>query len=171
MIKLYAMPISQPARAVIWLLECKSVSYKLINTMPGGRGSNGTKHASYLKKFPMGTVPSLSYGDDIYISESHAIMSFLADKYGWDDFYPKNLASRSRINAYLHWHHRNTREITIGLFAPTMRPDIKFSESQIKLSTKAVSKVLNYIETLLNVRSWLCTSSSPRYCYFFFLVL
>ena len=52
-LKLFAMPISQPARAVIWLLEWKGVDYETVNTMPGGRKANGTKHPSFLKKFPM----------------------------------------------------------------------------------------------------------------------
>ena len=99
---------------------------------------------------------------EVNISESHAIMTFLSEKYGWDDAYPKNLTERSRINEYLHWHHRNTREITLGLFAPIMRPDIKFTESQIKASTKAVEKVLSFIEAKLKTRrNWLCTDSSP----------
>ena len=52
-LKLYAMPISQPARAVMWLLEWKDVEYETVNTIPGGRKANGTKHPSFLKKFPM----------------------------------------------------------------------------------------------------------------------
>ena len=43
-----------------------------------------------------------------------------------------------------------------------MRPDIKFTESQIKASTKAVEKVLSFIEAKLKTRrNWLCTDSSP----------
>ena len=160
MIKLYAMPISQPARAVMWLLEWKELEYETINTMPGGKKTNGTKHPTFLKKFPMGTVPSMSYGN-VHMSESHAIMKFLCEKHGWDDAYPSDLSTKSRIDEYLHWHHRNTREITLGLFAPIMRPDIKFTKSQIKSSTKAVQKVLSFIERKLNTRKWLCTDASP----------
>ena len=44
------------------------------------------------------------------LGESAAIVVYLADTFGIDShWYPKNIQNRGRINAYLHWHHTNTR--------------------------------------------------------------
>eukprot|EP00940_MAST-03C_sp_MAST-3C-sp2_P000917 g917.t1 len=152
--KLYAMPVSQPARAVMWACLANDLKYDLVMTMPGGKGENGTKNPKYIAKFPMATIPSLEDGD-VYISESHAIMCHLAEKHGWD-MYPSDPAKRAKINEYLHWHHRNTREITLALFAPLVRRDLKFSPGQIAASRKMVTKVLNAIEGRLRASRYLC---------------
>jgi len=130
------------------------LKYDLVMTMPGGKGENGTKNPKYIAKFPMATIPSLEDGD-VYISESHAIMCYLAEKHGWD-MYPSEPAKRAKINEYLHWHHRNTREITLALFAPLVRRDLKFSPGQIAASRKMVTKVLNAIEGRLRASRYLC---------------
>ena len=88
----------------------------MIQTMPGSNKEGGSRHPDFLAKFPMGIVPSMEDGD-VRLSESHAILTYLGDKHGWE-MYPKDPVERARVQEYLHWHHRNTREITLALFAP-----------------------------------------------------
>ena len=44
----------------------------------------------------------------------HAICIYLCEKHGWRDLWPEDLVERARVNQYLHFHHRNTRELVIG---------------------------------------------------------
>lgn len=103
----------------------------------------------------MATVPSMEDGN-VHISESHAIMIYLAEKHGWNMYPADDPATRAKINEYLHWHHRNTREITLGLFAPLVRRDLTFTPEQIAASQKVVRNVLNAIERRLGASRFLC---------------
>ena len=131
--KIYGVPFSQPVRAVLWLLLMKRQSFELVMVNPGSSGENGSRHPDYLKMNPAGTIPCLLEPDTGFsVGESHAIMTYLADKYGWSDVYPESLQARAKMNAYLHYHHRNVREASTGLIAPKIR--------KISTSRKSCSK-------------------------------
>ena len=84
--------MSQACRSLIWLLLNKKIKFELILTMPGSKQENGTRHPSYLEKFPNATIPALEDSDTGFLlSESHAIMCYLCNKHEWYDFYPQFL--------------------------------------------------------------------------------
>ena len=60
----------------------------------------------FLRKNPNGTVPVLEDGDFV-LTESHAIMQYLADKTPGQTLYPTELAARADVNRWLFWnaHH------------------------------------------------------------------
>lgn len=60
----------------------------------------------YLRKNPNGVVPTLEDGD-VVVTESHAIMQYLADKTPGQTLYPTELAARADVNRWLFWnaHH------------------------------------------------------------------
>ena len=61
----------------------------------------------YSKISPTQTVPTLVDGN-FTLYESHAILTYLATKFQVaDNWYPKDLKTRSLVNNYLHWHHSN----------------------------------------------------------------
>ena len=121
----------------------------------------------------IGTVPMID-DNGFFLSESHAILTYLGDKMNWKT-YPKDLKIRAKIQArspllilaapsapllsadcsagrsqeYFNWHHRNTREITISSFAPAMRPDLGLAPSPINPAT------LKTIERWLGESAWL----------------
>ena len=73
-------------------------------------------------------------------------MGYLCNKYEWDDLYPKNYEDRAKVDSYLHLHHRNVREASIGLVAPKVRKDLNFSEASLNISKVAVEKAFKAIE-------------------------
>merc|ERR1719424_2305206 len=77
-----------------------------------------------------------------------AILTYLANKHGWDDLYPTTLSDRARVDEYLHWHHSNVRPITKALFAPKVRPDIVQSEEQIEAGKVASSSGLSAMDSI-----------------------
>ena len=128
-LKLYGVPFSQPVRAVMWLLLLKKHPFELVLTNPGSKGDNGSRHPDYLAKSPGGTIPCIEETDSGYtLSEAHAILAYLAEKNGWTDVYPDDLQARGRVNWYLHYHHRNVRDASIGLVAPRVRKDLNIPE-------------------------------------------
>ena len=154
-LKLYGVPVSQPVRAVMWACLAKGLPFDFEMTMPGAR--KGTRSEAFRKINPYGfTVPAIQDGD-FTLGESHAILVYLANKHGWDDLYPCDPRSRARVDQYLHWHHRNTREITIRLFAPVMRPDLKIPADMVAQGAKVVHGVMSSIEGFLGATgAFLC---------------
>ncbi len=164
---LYTNAISQPARAVWWLMAWKmpAGSFEVVNTMPGakkGRGpfKTGSKSPEYLANTDgVGTIPALELETGEWIYESSAIMAYLADKYGWDDLYPKNPEKRARINTYLNWHHSNIRKLTTARFAPLVRLDLKFNEHVMQADYITGKKALKLVEERLGKTTFLCGNS------------
>ena len=144
---IYGVPFSQPVRAVMWLMLIKGFPFDLKLVNPGSSSEGGSRHPDYLKKFPTGTIPSFEDPETGFVlSESHAIMCYLCNKYNWSDFYPVDLEDRAKVDSYLHLHHRNVREASIGLVAPKVRKDLNFSEDFLATSRSNTEKAFKAIE-------------------------
>ena len=151
---IYGVPFSQPVRAVLWLMLYKQKSFELALINPGSSSEGGSRHPDYLAKFPTGTIPSIEDKESGFVlSESHAIMCYLCNKYNWTDLYPCNHEERAKIDSYLHLHHRNVREASIGLVAPKVRKDLNFSEEFLNVSQANIEKAFKALEN-----GWLAQS-------------
>ena len=140
--------MSQACRSLIWLALNKKMSFELVLTMPGSKQENGTRHPSYLEKFPNATIPALEDPEqNFYLSESHAIMSYLCNKYEWFDFYPEEIEKRAKVDDFLHYHHRKVKEASLAYFAPKVRTDLNLPENLIELSRKSFNDSLNALES------------------------
>jgi len=118
--------------------------------MPG----SDSRKPEYLKMNPSGTVPVMTDGD-VVIWESGAILQYLSDKYGWEDLYPKNIAERAQIDNWLHWHHRNSREVQIAWGMPVMRPDLVKAGLWAKSSVMNAKKALFVMNQVLENQDFL----------------
>ena len=144
---IYGVPFSQPVRAVLWLMLYKQKPFELVLVSPGSSSEGGSRHPDYLAKFPTGTIPGMENKETGFVlSESHAIMCYLCNLYGWTDLYPSDPEKRAKVDAYLHLHHRYTREASIGLIAPNVRKDLNFSEDFLKNSKATIDKTFRAIE-------------------------
>lgn len=97
---LYGMYLSPPVRSV--LLVAKAIGLDLdfreVNVL-----SQENKKPEYLEKNPQHTVPLLD-DDGKIIWDSHAIATYLIEKYGKDDsLYSADLYERAVINQRLHF--------------------------------------------------------------------
>ena len=109
MLKIYGVPNSQPVRAVVWVCMMKGLPFDFVMTSQ----NKTAKAPAYLKSVnPRGTIPAID-DDGVVLWESHAILVYLCEKYGWTDLWPEGLVQRAMVNQYLHFHHRNTREIVV----------------------------------------------------------
>ncbi|RMX68793.1 hypothetical protein KXD40_007477 [Peronospora effusa] len=117
LLKLYANLISQPSRAVEWIMRVKKLDHEFALTT---NGSHTLTSAEFVALNPNGLIPVLQDGD-FTLFESNAIMVYLAEKFDWLDLYPKDIQAHAKVNEYLHWHHTNARLITLKVLLPLKR--------------------------------------------------
>eukprot|EP00672_Neobodo_designis_P011955 CAMPEP_0174855912 /NCGR_PEP_ID=MMETSP1114-20130205/34581_1 /TAXON_ID=312471 /ORGANISM="Neobodo designis, Strain CCAP 1951/1" /LENGTH=236 /DNA_ID=CAMNT_0016090685 /DNA_START=35 /DNA_END=745 /DNA_ORIENTATION=+ len=143
-------PISQPTRAVMWVLAMKGVKHEMRRVNPL-RGE--AEKDEYLRKFPSGLIPGVEV-DGLHLTESHAILVYLAETRGWDDLYPsKDAAKRAKVNMWLHWHHTNARLLTPTMVRPLfvgVLSGMPPSEETIKKAQKRSNKLLREMELVMN---------------------
>jgi glutathione S-transferase len=150
-LKLYGVPFSQPVRAVMWLMLYKKLPFELVLTNPGTTGENGSRHPAFLAKNPGGTIPTIEEPETGFaLGEAHAILCYLCNKHGWSDMYPGDPQERAHVDWYLHYHHRNVREASLGLVAPKIRKDLNIPEAVQAAAQATLTRALQTIET-----SWL----------------
>lgn len=101
--RLFHSPFSSNARrAVMTALALGSpVELSLVQLQKGEQ-----RAPNYLAMNPNGKVPVLD-DDGFFLTESHAIMMYLADKTPGQTLYPTELRARADVNRWLFWsaHH------------------------------------------------------------------
>jgi glutathione S-transferase len=151
---LYGVPFSQPVRAVMWLLLLKRLPFDMVLTNPGSKGDNGSRHPSYLAKNPGGTIPTIEEPDTGFVlGEAHAILCYLSNRYVWEDVYPSDPARRAKVDWYLHYHHRNVRDASIGLVAPKIRKDLNIPVAAQQAALATLTNALGVLDS-----GWLARS-------------
>eukprot|EP01088_Endostelium_zonatum_P005286 TRINITY_DN1683_c0_g1_i1.p1 TRINITY_DN1683_c0_g1~~TRINITY_DN1683_c0_g1_i1.p1 ORF type:complete len:225 (+),score=42.78 TRINITY_DN1683_c0_g1_i1:91-765(+) len=115
-LKIYAHPVSQPSRAVLWLCMINDIPFemKLIDPMQGQ-----TRSEEFLKVNPAHGIPAIDDGG-FTLAESHAIMTYLCTKHKLTKWYPTDLKQRAKVDEYLNFHHNYTRYATADIFRPTL---------------------------------------------------
>ena len=109
MLKIYGVPNSQPVRAVVWTCLMQGLPFEFIMTSQ----NRAAKQPGYLAAVnPRGTIPAID-DDGFVLWESHAILIYLCEKHGWNSLWPDDVPGRALINQYLHFHHRNVRELVV----------------------------------------------------------
>lgn len=106
--RLYHHPMSSNARrAVMTALHLgalpKAPAVELV-TIDLAKGQQ--REPAFMRMNPNGRVPVLE-DDGFFLTESHAIMQYLAEKTPGQDLYPTELRARADVNRWLFWnaHH------------------------------------------------------------------
>lgn len=162
-IVVYGVELSQPTRTVTWLLRYHDVPFTIKPTNPGSNKPNGSRHPDFLAMNPAGTVPVIKDTDGTIIGESNAIITYLAEKYGWNDVFPQgkgNEAKRAQINYWLNWGHLNSRGFSGAFFAPIFRPDLKFNPDAMAERKKACTNAAKVLDGWLANNTWLAKGST-----------
>lgn len=145
---LYGVPFSQPVRAVMWLLLLKKLPFDMVLINPGSKGDNGSRNPAYLAKSPGGTIPCIEEPSTGFtLAEAHAIMTYLARSHGWTDVYPEDERHRAKVDWYLHFHHRNLRDASVGLVAPKIRKDLNIPAPIQEAAQRTLTAALTTLDT------------------------
>ena len=153
--KLYYAPNSRAVR-VAWLLEELGLDYEVEKYKLGDRA---LREPDYLKKHPMGRVPTLEDGQ-VKLFESGAIIQYILSKYGKGRFVP-DIGTINFAN-YLQWFHyaegmlmppMNTYVVETILLPPERR-----TELNVKRSIKLLGQMLNAVNDNLADKDYLVGS-------------
>jgi glutathione S-transferase len=106
-LEVYINSVSQPSRTVLCYLKLSGIQYNVheINIFAGEQRTD-----EFARINPFKSVPAIVH-DGFNVWESGSIVAYLADAHNLDNqWYPKDIKIRARINSYIHWHHRGLRE-------------------------------------------------------------
>jgi glutathione S-transferase len=104
---------------ILWLLAELGLSYQ--HHQVGGK-FGGLDTPDFLALNPNGRVPVL-VDDDLVIWESHAILRYLAARYGQGTWWSENLAQRSVVDRWLDWSATSLQPSFVQLFWHYYRTD------------------------------------------------
>nr|AAC35245.1 glutathione S-transferase isozyme 3 [Plutella xylostella] len=143
--KLYKLDMSPPARATMMVAEALGVKVDTVdvNLMKGDHTT-----PEYLKKNPIHTVPLLEDGD-LILHDSHAIVTYLVDKYGKSDaLYPKDVKKRAQVDQKLYLDATilfpRLRAVTFLIFTEGLK---KPSDKMLKDIEEAYSILNSFLST------------------------
>ena len=108
--------MSQPSRAVFAFCLFNKIPHKVREIQ-----ISALEHLDkeFKKVNPNGKVPAIT-DEGLNLFESHAILRYLAtSKKCEDNWYPKDLKLRAKVDEYLDWHHQNIRHGAEGYFVKT----------------------------------------------------
>ncbi|KAF4317841.1 hypothetical protein BBO99_00007603 [Phytophthora kernoviae] len=133
-----------------WVLKVKGVEYEFVNIDFNGPFIKSDEFKTWN---PNGLVPVIRDGD-FSLFESNAILTYLAEKFGWTDLYPIDIQARAKVNEFLHWHHTNTRLFTMQIMRPAMTKamgrasptDLVFLENADALIAKEMALLEAFLE-------------------------
>jgi len=150
---IYADMMSQPSRAVVWFCKLAKIPYKVQIV---AIAKMQQKSEEYKARNPFSKVPAID-DNGFIVFESHAILRYLAGRYNApDQYYPKDIQKRTRVDQYLDWHHLNTRKAAAFIFSSILGPQLglKANPNYIKLAQKECEQALDDLESF-----WLGNSS------------
>ncbi|HVZ51768.1 MAG TPA: glutathione S-transferase family protein [Pseudolabrys sp.] len=129
--KLYMHPVSMTTRPVRLFAADNNIALEeeLIDIMVGAHLA-----PPYSDINPNSLVPMLEDGD-FRLTESSAILKYLADKIG-SPAYPKDLKARARVNEMMDWINTNFyREWAYNLCYPQLFPHLKRRSDEAQAAT------------------------------------
>jgi glutathione S-transferase len=96
----------------------------------------------------------------VVIGESNAICVYLAETRGWKDVYPlgsgkQEAAKRAEVHSWMNWMHRNSRDFSIAMLSPVLRPDMSFPPAVQEERKATCNKVAKDLETHLSQNRFL----------------
>ncbi|CAK1545467.1 unnamed protein product [Leptosia nina] len=114
---LYKYDLSPPVRSVLWVIEALKLPVQFVEV-------NFLKNEHLTEEFkkinPQHTVPTL-VDDDFVLADSHAIITYLLNKYGKDDFlYPAEPKLRAIVEQRLHFDSGILFPAIRGAFGPVV---------------------------------------------------
>jgi glutathione S-transferase len=116
MLTLYSMPSSGNSYKVRLLLALLNIPFRVIET-EYDYGKELTKTPEFRAKNPHGRVPLLELEDGRLLSESNAILLYLAEG---TRFVPQETYSRAKVHQWMFWE-QNAHEASIAVRAAILR--------------------------------------------------
>lgn len=158
--KLYFDMLSQPSRALLIFLKLNKIAFEPV-VVKLARGEHFSDSFKEINRF--GRVPAI-VDNGFKLSESVAIFRYIAAKNPEliaDNWYPKDLTERAKVDEYLEWQHLGTRVGCAGyvktvLMIPMSKWNYKLNPKKVEASKAVLDKTLDNLETI-----WLKDTTKP----------
>ncbi len=143
MLRLWGRKSSVNVQKALWLAF--ELGLELETPQVGG-SYGGLDHPAYAALTPMKLIPVLQDGE-LAIWESHAILRYLAAKYGAPEFWPETPADRSWQDRWMEWSQAHLQPTFMngvfwGLYrTPEAQRDLPAIERAVVASGQAFTKV------------------------------
>ncbi len=151
-ITLWGRPTSVNVQKVRWALAELALGYEHI---PLGGRYGGNQAPAYLAMNPNGLVPTLRDGD-LVVWESHAILRYLAARYGAGTLWPEQVEARALVDQWTDWTATTFQPAWIAVFWAVIRtPESKRDAARIASAIEATEQCLAILDGRLGQVPWL----------------
>lgn len=154
-LKAYVFPPSPYSKAVLFFLEHEKLDYerKLINLRAKDQLSR-----EYLEVNPAGRAPAIRHGD-FSVGESSSILRYLASEFELDQYYPKDLESRTAVDSWLDYINQHVTPFVRELvWQRNLFPKVgrEVSSDLEKRAADQILRSLSYMNERLKGQKYLC---------------
>jgi glutathione S-transferase len=153
MLKVLGRRSSFNVQKVLWLVGELGLAYEHI---PAGGSFGKLDEPAFRALNPHGRIPVIQDGE-LAVWESHAILRYLAARYGGDRFWPKDPAARAPIDGWMDWHQTSLQPHFItGIFWGYYRtPETQRDWPAIRRSVDLCADDFRLIDSILATRPFL----------------
>jgi len=153
--RLYHHPMSSNARRAV--MTAVHLGLKLdLTVVDLAKGAQ--RDPQFLRMNPNGKVPVLD-DDGFFLTESHAIMQYLADKTPGQTLYPQELRARADVNRWLFWSAQHFQPaVSVLGWEHLVKPILGMGDAdpaQVKLGNGLVSACAAILDAHLAGKSWI----------------
>lgn len=154
MLKVWGRRSSLNVQKVLWLVGELGLEYEHI---PAGGAFGRLATPEFRALNPHGRVPVVEDGD-VAIWESHAILRYLAARYGAPDYWAGDPAVRSESDRWMDWFVATLQQPFLGgLFGGFYRtPPERRNWSAIQRNIQACAHLYGFLERQLARHDYLC---------------
>jgi glutathione S-transferase len=139
---------------VMWLADELGLTYQHI---PAGGTFGGLDKPQFLAMNPHGRVPVID-DDGTVVWESHAILRYLAARYGQQQFWLEDPRARAHVEAWMDWAQTTLQpDFLIGVFWAFYRtPEPARNWEVIRANIARCARHFRLLDSILSKRSYLC---------------
>ncbi len=154
MLTIWGRPSSFNSQKVLWLADELSLNYKHI---PAGGSFGGLDTPRFLAMNPHGHVPVID-DDGTVVWESHAILRYLAARYGKHQFWSDDPGTRAQVEAWMDWAQTSLQpDFLLGVFWAFYRtPEHARNWDAIRTKIARCAQHFRLLDSILSGRAYLC---------------
>jgi glutathione S-transferase len=154
MLTIWGRPSSFNTQKVLWLADELRLAYQHI---PAGGAFGGLDSAKFLARNPHGRVPVID-DDGTVVWESHAILRYLAARYGAGAFWREDPRERALSDAWMDWSQTRLQpDFLNGVFWGLYRtPEHLRDRAAIRKNITHCARNFELLDRILAGRAYLC---------------
>ncbi len=154
MLTVWGRKTSSNVQALMWCIGELGLAHQRIDI---GHRFGGNDSEEYLALNPNGTVPVLQDDDNAPLWETGSILRYLANAYGGEEFWPRELLAQANVDRWAEWAKLNVAlKFTVPIFWRVVRtPPDKRDPVAIKRATDGLEHFLRIANSQLMKHSFL----------------